>query len=108
MSLYIKTGHKMIIFGTVIKEISFADELLRNNGYKISAIELFTIIIKNGLILSEIISLMQISNSLGQSNIPNEFFKNIQLSLTWFSSLLHEKDDFVKTIFHSVSKNFGQ
>ena len=43
MSLYIKTGHKMIIFGTVIKEISFADELLRNNGYKISEIELFTI-----------------------------------------------------------------
>ena len=77
----------MIIFGTVIKEISFADELLRNNGYKTSATELFTIIIKNGLILSEIISLMQISNV---------FFKNIQLSLTWFSSLLHEKDDFVK------------
>ena len=42
MSLYIKTGHKMIIFGTVIKEISFADELLRNNGYKISEIELFS------------------------------------------------------------------
>ena len=107
----IKTGHKMIIFDTIINEISLADELLRNNGYKTSATELFTIIIKNGnsgLILSEIISLMQISNSLGQSNIPNEFFKNIQLSLTWFSSLLHEKDDFVKTIFHSVSKNFGQ
>ena len=85
MSLYIKTGHKMIIFGTVIKEISFADELLRNNGYKISEIELFTIITKNGLILSEIISLMQISNV---------FFKNIQLSLTCFMKKMIFSNEF--------------